>query len=121
MTDVTPSSDCGNSPKNQFAEQIAIAMETGDIGFLADVLDDSVTWEVGGDDVSGRGDVLAKLAQAQVPSRLLIDHVVTHGKAGAVNGAAEFDSSEDVRRFCHVLTFTNTKCRTIRRITSLSS
>lgn len=118
MTDITPSPDCGNSPKNKFAEQIAIAMETGDLGFLADVLEESVTWEIGKDDVSGREHVLSLKEQAKVPSRLLIDHVVTHGKAGAVNGVAEFDNAGDVRRFCHVLTFTNTKCRTVRRITS---
>lgn len=118
MTDITPSRDCGNSPKNQFAEQIAIAMETGDTGFARDALDDNVMWESSKGDISGRSQVLARLEQALQPDRLFIDHVVTHGSAGAVNGVAEHEGSMRPRRFCYILTFTNTKCRMLRRITS---
>lgn len=121
MTDITPSRDCGNSPKNQFAEQIAIAMETGDTGFARDALDDNVMWESAKGDISGRKQVLARLEQASKPDRLFIDHVVTHGKAGAINGVAEIEGSKQARRFCYMLTFTNTKCRMLQRITEFQS
>lgn len=120
MTTIKQSRDCGNSPKNRFAEQIAIALETGDTGFLTDVLDEGVTWEVASGEISGCEQVLAQVKKVQKPKGLSIDHVVTHGKAGAVNGVLEFDSAGRARRFCHVLTFTNAKCQTLRRITSFS-
>lgn len=120
MTDITPCRDCGNSPKNQFAEKIAIALETADTDFLADVLDSDCRWESPAGDFSGAAQVLTQLAHVSAPGRLRMDHVVTHGKAGAVNGIAEMSQSGQSRRFCHVLTFANTKCRTVQRITSFS-
>lgn len=118
MTDIVPSGDCGNSPKNQFAERIAIALETGDAAFLSDLLDSDFNWEVGSDNLSGPEPALTRLKSAKRPVRLIIDRVVTHGKAGAVNGVAEFSRPKRRRRFCHVLTFTNTKCNRLGRITS---
>lgn len=120
MTDITPSRDCGNSPKNQFAEQIAIALETGDIDFLSDVLDDGIAWETADGEMTGSEAVLVQMAQVDKPSQLRIDHVITHGKVGAVNGVADSKGVGRARRFCHVLTFTNTKCQTLRRVTSFS-
>lgn len=117
MTTISQSRDCGNSPKNRFAEQIAIALEIGDTGFLTDVLDEGVTWEAASGEVTGCDQVLAQVKKTRKPKGLSIDHVVTHGKAGAVNGVLELDSAG---RFCHVLTFTNTKCQTLQRITSFS-
>lgn len=44
---------CGNSPKNRYAEDIAIAFEKRDKGFLDQVLDDNVSCELpGGEAVS---------------------------------------------------------------------
>lgn len=120
MTTISQSRDCGNSPKNRFAEQIAIALETGDTGFLTDVLDEGVTWETAGGEVTGCEQVLAQVKKTRKPKGLSIDHVVTHGKAGTINGVLEFGKSGRARRFCHVLTFTNTKCQTLQRITSFS-
>jgi len=31
MVEITGSRDCGNSPKNQFAQDVAIALETGQV------------------------------------------------------------------------------------------
>lgn len=45
MVEITHSKDCGNSPKNQFAEQIAIAAELRDGEFLAGALAPEAEWE----------------------------------------------------------------------------
>lgn len=121
MTVVIKSRDCGNSPKNQFAEKIAIAVESGDTVFLTEVFDESIAWETTKGDFAGAEQVLAQLKNTKEPDRLIIDHVVTHGKAGTVNGLAQRNGAADDRRFCHVLTFTNTKCNKVLRITSFSS
>lgn len=120
MTDIVPSGDCGNSPKNQFAERIAVALEASDTEFLSDLLESDFNWEVGSDNLRGPEPVLTRLASVKPPARLIIDRVVTHGKAGAVNGVAEFSRPRRRRRFCHVLTFTNTQCNRLGRITSFS-
>lgn len=120
MIDITPSRECGNSPKNQFAEQIALALESRDVDILRNALDEHVIWERSDGSISGRDQVVAQLENMQRPDGLRVDHVVTHGKAGAVNGVTEFKGTERDRRFCHVLTFTNTKCQTVQRITSFS-
>lgn len=120
MIDIIPSRDCGNSPKNQFAEQVALALETGDIDFLKETLGQGVRWKTTGRDLVGCEQFLAQLEITQEPSHFQVDHVVTHGKVGAVNDVAESEGPGPVRRFCHVLTFINTKSRTPRRITSFS-
>lgn len=118
MAKVHRSSDCGNSPKNQFAEAIAIAVELGDAAYLADALTADSQWERG-DGSLLEGDALRQAlpARAGLVSELAIDHVVTHGKAGAVNGTLRLQGGEK-RRFCHVLEFANTKCDKLRRLIS---
>lgn len=119
MTRINSSRDCGNSPKNRFAEQIAIALETGDDKFLGEILDTGAVWETAAGQCEGREQVLARLASRPPPARLHIDHVITHGKAGAVNGLVEAQGGES-RRFCHILTFTSARCQSVGRITSFS-
>lgn len=121
MTIVIQSRDCGNSPKNQFAEKVAIAVEIGDVDFLTEILDESIAWETTKGDFTGAEQVLAQLKNTKESDRLVIDHVVTHGKAGTVNGLAQRNGVATDRRFCHVLTFTNTRCNKVQRITSFSS
>lgn len=118
MVEITPSNDCGNSPKNQFAEQIAIATELRDREFLAGALAPEAEWELENGDTLN-GDALSRHLVDSKEScvSLTVEHVVTHGKAGAVNGTLKLKSGSS-RRFCHVMEFKNTKCREVVRLVS---
>lgn len=118
MTKITGSKDCGNSPKNQFAEKVAVAIEKSDHKFITTELNDNAVWEQGSDTISGLADCIEQLAMNNIePTEITIDHVVTHGKAGAVNGVSRHGKGAE-RRFCHVLEFTSVKCTTLARICS---
>ncbi len=118
MTRVTHSSDCGNSPKNQFAETIAIALEKGDVKTISAAVDTATQWQLDG--VSLHEDAIVdKLKQraAAKPGSLVIGHVVTHGKKGAVSGVSRFKQGNS-REFCHVIEFADTKCDRISTVSS---
>lgn len=118
MSDIQRSRDCGNSPKNQFAENIAISIELGDADFLGEVLAPDAEWELeDGSQLDAEASRSHLEASRQKPDSLVIDHVVTHGKSGAVNGTAE-GAGRPTRRFCHVVEFSNTKCDKVRRLIS---
>ena len=118
MTRVNRSADCGNSPKNKMAEDIAVALETRDIDFLSTILDADAVWN----DVSGTAStaeaILNEIKTLTKPPSLTIDRVMTHGKVGAVNGNA--GKGKRVQRFCHVIEFSSVKCNRVRRIESYS-
>ena len=50
-------------------------------------------------------------------SALQIGRVVSHGRAGAVNGTLELND-EEVSEFCHVFEFTNAKGTSFGKVTS---
>lgn len=116
MTKVTRSKDCGNSPKNGMVEDIAIGLETGDTGLLATLLDDGASWNCSDNSDTCAEDILASLGKLSDPKALTIDHVMSHGKVGAVNGHTTHGNN--IQRFCHVIEFTNTKCNRVTRIES---
>jgi hypothetical protein len=97
MTKIERSRDCGNSPKNLFAEDFTIALLTGDRDFVARVA--TAEFDPGG----------------QPPAELVLDHVVTHGKAGAVNGKIVAHDGR-CEGFCLVLTFASAKADRVSRV-----
>lgn len=118
MAKVNRSKDCGNSPKNKFAENIAVSIELGDSAFLIEVLSQDALWELPNGALIKRDEVKAQIDTCrEKPVTLTIDHVVTHGKAGAVNGTVE-QKSGALKRFCHVIEFSTAKCEKVRRIVS---
>lgn len=119
MTRIIRSKDCGNSPKNVFAEDIALALEKQDKVFLIEVFEPNLAWENGNETLSGQEACVAQLAKLKKPTKIKIDHVVTHGKSGAVNGTSWHGKSEP-RRFCHILEFANARCKTLARICTYS-
>lgn len=121
MPKVNRSKDCGNSPKNKFAENIAIYIELSDSASLVEVLAQDAIWELA-DGASIKGDEVKGhiFASGEKPVSLTVDHVVTHGKAGAVNGTVEVKNGV-LKRFCHVIEFSNTKCDRVRRLVSYGS
>ena len=117
MSRVNRSKDCGNSPKNTFAQDVAIAIEKGDFKALDRILAEDATCSlVDGTEVS-RSEFLDSLKTSRSkPATINIDRVVTHGKAGAVDGVSKVGSAQ--RGFCHVIHFANAKGDRISRISS---
>jgi hypothetical protein len=118
MTEILRSEDCGNSPKNLLVQELSIALATRDLPLLLDNCADDVTWEILG---RGRGDSQSDLTvlldDRPEPARLAIHHVVTHGKAGAVDGTAEFANGAK-QHFCDIYEFTGASGKSIQAITS---
>jgi hypothetical protein len=120
MTTVIISADCGNSPKNKLLEKLTIAFAEGDAEFIRANVTDDIRWNIIGEKViQGKADFAAALAQAkeQPVLQLTIQHVVSHGKAGAVNGVAIFEDGKR-RAFCDVYEFSGASGRRVREITS---
>lgn len=116
MTQVNRSKDCGNSPKNKMVEDIAIALVTQDADFLFSILDSEAVWNYMGGSATSPDAILDQVGAANRPTSLTVDHVMSHGKVGSVNGSARRGKNE--QRFCHVIEFTSVKCNRIRRIES---
>lgn len=113
MTEVIRSADCGNSPKNARAEDIALAlMGVGDLP--ADLVAEGVTWERPTGAITGRDRVLAAVETGL--TRVEVDQVVTHGKAGSVSGRLTRDG--ETRLFCHVIRFTTATQKQIGQLVS---
>lgn len=120
MTDVTRSSDCGNSPKNILAESLAIALATGDIGGVFAATGENVQWRIVGNEPIAGAEKVAEALRAgagRKPKRVVIGHVMTHGRSGAVNGTVEFAGGK-LREFCDVFEFSSAKGTHVSRITS---
>jgi len=120
MTRVIVSADCGNSPKNIFLQQLTIAFAKGETGFILSSVTEDIRWNLVGEKlVQGKDDfakALEQITKAKV-AELTIHHVVTHGKAGAVNGTRKLNSGE-TRAFCDVYEFSGAKGTSVREITS---
>jgi len=120
MVNVILSEDCGNSPKNQFLEKLTIAFAQGDTEFILSKVMPDIRWQlVGQKQIEGRNALAAALAQRPDNKvvELTIHHVMTHGKAGAVNGTLTLAGGE-TRAFCDVYEFNGAKASSIRAITS---
>ena len=120
MTKILRSRDCGNSPKNTLLEDLTIALAKRDTRFLMGVLTEDVRWNVVGRrvvegrralveaiDESGRRDTVAKIA---------IAHVVSHGRAGAVDGTMQI--AKRTVAFCNIYDFGSAKGTTVKTITT---
>lgn len=109
------SADCGNSPKNQLLETVAIALATCDWEEIADVVKEEITWEKVGDQVvQGAEELRIMLEGAKPCNEITIEHVVSHGRAGAVNGIAVYGAKQNP--FCHMFEFGNTKGTSVKSV-----
>lgn len=117
---VITSEDCGNSPKNIFVQELTIALARADSRYVLDRVSEEVRWKIAGRRlIQGKAE-LGALLQQQKPQRtreLIIHHVATHGKAGAVNGTLKLEGGK-TREFCHVFEFTNAKGNQVGEIIS---
>ena len=120
MTRVITSEDCGNSPKNIFVQDLTIALAKRDSKFPLDSVTDDIRWNIVGDKLIEGKDSFAKALKGMKDDKavqLTVQHVATHGKAGAVNGTTKMKDGK-TRAFCDVYEFSNSKGNTVKEITS---
>jgi hypothetical protein len=117
---IIASEDCGNSPKNSFLQELTIALARADSRYVLDRVSEEVRWKIVGHPLLQGKTELGAILQKQKTQRvreLIIHHVATHGKAGAVNGTIKLEKGK-TREFCHVFEFTNAKGNQVGEITS---
>ena len=120
MLQITPSQDCGNSPKNKLIHDLEIACAVQDRLTIAGSLTQDVIYHIaGGQTLQGLEPLLRRLqgdAETAPLSELVIGHVISHGKAGAVNGVRRYADGKVVE-FCSVYEFSSTKGTAVSAIT----
>jgi hypothetical protein len=120
MTRIICAVDCGNSPKRSLLKDFGTALGRGNQAAVLKRLTDDILWEwVGSAPLRGREAVAGMLRRMQQEPRqeLVIEHILTHGAAGAVNGTMRLTNGRSYG-FCHVLEFSSAKGTLIQRITS---
>ncbi|WEX07510.1 hypothetical protein [Chelativorans sp. AA-79] len=111
MTEVTRSRDCGNSPKNKFVQEVAVALETGEATTLD--FSEDVVWEgVSDEPIHGIGALIQVLADRTAPVAVTVEHSISHGKVGSASGQTTLGNGRS-RRFSHIFEFTNTKANRV--------
>lgn len=111
--------DCGNSPKNQLVESLTIALLTGALQIQSDIVTEDAQWNiVGGKVLYGREAILAEMETIHSSSilKLSVEHAISHGKAGAVNGEIQYETAKE--GFCFFFEFASIKGTSICQITS---
>jgi hypothetical protein len=97
MTEVKRSGDCENAPKNKLLEDLSVALYTSDVEFLLDRVTDDFQWYIVGKEVTSAKQEFAEAVgkvMSPKPLEMAILHVVTHGRAGAVNGRLGFGGAK---------------------------
>ena len=100
MVQIARSADCGNSPNYQFAEELIVALLTGDVSTL---------------ESAGALDVCSGQMTDEPLTNIDIEHVVTHGKVGAVSGTVT-SMGGLTAGFCFVLEFANAKADRLSKV-----
>ena len=119
MTRVELGSDCGNSPKNRFLQDLTLAIARANTSKIASLLTADALWlSVGGKPVQGADAVSKALTRYGPATKITIEHAISHGKAGSVDGVVTFGDKR--RAFCHVFEFSSAKATHVCGITSYS-
>ena len=115
---VQGSKDCGNSPKNKFAQDVAVALECGEAE--PSMFSEDMVWEnPKTDPITGKRSVLEHIGDRPRPTSVTVQHAISHGKVGAASGEVTF-ANRHTRRFCHVFEFTTAKANCVAVIRSYS-
>lgn len=122
MINIIRSPDCGNSPKNKLLEALEISFARGDLEFILASVSEDVQWNIlGQGTIRGKAALVEALQLRQAGDNavieLIIDHVVSHGKAGAVNGFRKHRDGKGYD-FCCFYEFANAKGTQVRSMTS---
>ena len=120
MTRVVRSGDCGNSPKNALLEAFAIGLARRQAKLLLGRVTDDVRWNVVGVEViDGKRAFAEALERSKPPAvaKLTILRVISHGRAGSVNGTLQFADGTRAE-FCDVFVFGSARGIDIKEITT---
>ena len=116
---VIRSSDCGNSPKQKLLEDMSVALAGADARLIDSLTVPELVWlHVGGNPVEGQDAVLSAIRKSGPATEVAIERVVSHGRAGAVNGIITRDDKRTA--FCHMFEFNNTKGTHVKWISTYS-
>lgn len=116
--------DCGNAPKKLFIRDFNVAVAEGNAATFEHHLSENATWQLyepgNQTRLEGQKAIIAELVDNRTiePEEVVIEHILTHGKAGSANGIITSED-ESVYVFCDVYIFTShAKSATIKEITS---
>ena len=113
--EITRASQDSKSPNAEQAESIALGL-MGAKKLNLEHMSDSVTWQKGSDGaLMGRDSISAAISHRELKA-VIIDEIVTHGKAAAVSGRIR--SNMETRLFCHMIKFTSSSAKQVASIVS---
>ena len=116
---VIRSSDCGNSPKQKLLEDMSVALAGADAGLIDSLAVPELVWlHIGKKPVEGQDAMLSAIRESGPATEVAIERVVSHGRAGAVNGIITRGSKRTA--FCHMFEFNNTKGTHVKSISTYS-
>ena len=119
MMKVIRSSGCGNSPKQKLVEDMSVALAGADVGIMASLAVPELVWlHIGKKPIEGQGAVLSAIRKSGPATEVAIDRVVSHGRAGAVNGIITRSGKHTA--FCHMFEFKNAKGTHVKSISTYS-
>ena len=114
---VIRSSDCGNSSKQKLLEDMSVALAGADAGLIDSLAVPELVWlHVGKKPVEGQDAVLSAIRKSGPATEVAIERVVSHGRAGAVNGIHTRGGKRTA--LCHMFDFNNTKCTHVKSIST---
>lgn len=117
---ITSSPDCGNSPKKELLKQVNIAFAKGNLDLLVEHTTDEITWNIiGNKTIEGKENFTENLKKMRTEkvAELQFDQILTHGKAGAVNGIMKMQNGKNYA-FSDFYEFSGAKGGKIKSITS---
>lgn len=112
---------CNNAPKKQLLKDLTIAFTKNDIEYCLNFMREDIIWDIVGEkQIQGLADFKDTLQQNRFENvqRLEIDHIITHGNVGSVNGTVCLKNDDNIA-FCSVYQFGGFgKNAKIKKITS---
>ena len=119
MMKVIRSSGCGNSSKQKLVEDMSVALAGADVGIMASLAVPELVWlHIGKKPIEGQDAVLSAIRKSGPATEVAIDRVVSHGRAGAVNGIITRSGKHTA--FCHMFEFKNAKGTHVKSISTYS-
>ena len=116
---VIRSSGCGNSPKQKLVEDMSVALAGADVGIMASLAVPELVWlHIGKKPIEGQDAVLSAIRKSGPATAVTIERVVSHGRAGAVNGIITRRGKHTA--FCHMFEFKNAKGTHVKSISTYS-
>jgi hypothetical protein len=118
---IIENADSGNSPKNNFVQNLEIAISKSDFDFIEDSTSEDLEWEVCGHGTyKGSHAVSSALKALNLISakELTIEYVLSHGKTGA-SKSLRASGEGNSQYVSHFFRFSSAKGVQVSRITSM--